>query len=55
MIRAGAVADLTNMDPMAVGSRALFDRVADSKRVTATALQTVGTKGWDGFLIARVN
>jgi len=40
---------------MAVGSRALFDRVADSKRVTATALQTVGTKGWDGFLIARVN
>ena len=55
VIRAGAVADLTNMDPMAVGSRALFDRVADSKRVTATALQTVGTKGWDGFLIARVN
>ena len=55
VIRGGAVADLSNTDPMAVGSRALFDRVADSKRVTATALQTVGTKGWDGFLIARVN
>jgi hypothetical protein len=40
---------------MAVGNRALFERVADNKRVTATALQTVGTKGWDGFLIARVN
>ena len=53
VIRAGAVADLANMDPMAVGSRALFDRVADNKRVTATALQTVGTKGWDGFLIAQ--
>jgi predicted O-methyltransferase YrrM len=55
VIRAGAVADLSNTDPMAVGSRALFDRVADNKRVTATAVQTVGTKGWDGFLIARVN
>jgi len=55
VIRAGAVADLSNMDPMAVGNCALFDRVADSKRVTATAVQTVGTKGWDGFLIARVN
>jgi predicted O-methyltransferase YrrM len=55
VIRAGAVADLTNLDPMAVGSRALFERVADSKRVTATALQTVGAKGWDGFLVARVN
>jgi predicted O-methyltransferase YrrM len=55
VIRAGAVADLTNMDPMAVGNRVLFERVAANPRVKATALQTVGSKGWDGFLIARVN
>ncbi len=55
VIRAGAVADPTNKDPMAIGNRALFDAVARDKRVTATALQTVGSKGWDGFLIARVN
>ncbi len=54
VIRAGAVADLSNMDSMAVGGRRLFDAVAKNPRVSATALQTVGSKGWDGFLIARV-
>jgi predicted O-methyltransferase YrrM len=55
VIRAGAVADLANEDSMAIGGRALFDRVASDARVSATALQTVGAKGWDGFLLARVN
>jgi hypothetical protein len=29
--------------------------MAAEKRVTATAIQTVGSKGYDGFAIARVN
>jgi len=55
VIRDGAVADAATADPMARGARALFDAVAAEPRVSATALQTVGSKGWDGFLIAIVN
>ncbi len=55
VIRAGAVVDAATADPMIVGTRALFDAVAAEPRVSATALQTVGVKGWDGFLIASVN
>jgi len=36
------------------GTRRFYDVVAAEPRVTATAIQTVGTKGWDGFLLARV-
>lgn len=54
VVREGAVADLSNADGGALGARALFDAVAAEKRVEATAVQTVGAKGWDGFLIARV-
>src|ERR1019366_8664116 len=52
VIRAGAVADLANMDPMAVGRRALFDRVADNKRVTATALHFLRMRGPPGFSLS---
>ncbi|QGM46377.1 O-methyltransferase [Methylocystis heyeri] len=55
VIRAGAVADLANSDSTAVAARALFERVSAEPRVSATALQTVGSKGWDGFLLASVN
>jgi predicted O-methyltransferase YrrM len=55
VIRGGAVIDASNNDPMIVGTRALFDAVAAEPRVSATALQTVGAKGWDGFLLASVN
>lgn len=54
VVREGAVADAASADPMAQGARALFDAVAAEPRVAATALQTVGSKGWDGFLIAIV-
>ncbi|MFY9629927.1 MAG: O-methyltransferase [Methylocystis sp.] len=55
VIRAGAVVDPASKDPMVVASRALFDLVSREPRVSATALQTVGAKGWDGLLIASVN
>ena len=54
VVREGAVADRSNVDGGAVGARALFEAVAAETRVEATAVQTVGAKGWDGFLIARV-
>lgn len=54
VVREGAVADPSQTDGGALGARALFDAVAAEGRVEATAMQTVGAKGWDGFLIARV-
>jgi len=55
VVREGAVADPATADAGGLGARALFDAVAAEPRVTATAVQTVGSKGWDGFLIAVVN
>jgi predicted O-methyltransferase YrrM len=50
----GAVGDPRTQSDGGLGARALFDTVAAEPRVTATAIQTVGTKGWDGFLVAHV-
>ena len=52
VIRDGAVVDAQTEDATAQGARALFAAVADEPRVSATAVQTVGSKGWDGFVIA---
>lgn len=54
VIRGGAVADLTNDDPAVVGSRAVIEAVAARPDLEATVLQTVGSKGYDGMLVARV-
>jgi predicted O-methyltransferase YrrM len=51
--RGGAVID-PNGNSMVQGVRRLFDMVAKEKRVSATAIQTVGAKGYDGFLMAVV-
>ncbi len=55
VVRDGQVVDASSADPAVVGTRALFDAVAAEPRLTATAIQTVGSKGWDGFLIAVVD
>ncbi|SNQ51269.1 putative O-methyltransferase [Frankia canadensis] len=55
VVRAGAVADPAAADDRAQGSRELLDLVRAEPRLTATALQTVGSKGWDGFVLAVVN
>lgn len=55
VVREGRVTDASSADEAIIGTRALFDAVAAEPRLSATAIQTVGSKGWDGFLIAVVN
>ncbi len=55
VVRNGVVADPSNTDEMVLGVRRLFDLVHNEARVSATVIQTVGSKGYDGFLIAVVN
>lgn len=55
VIRKGAVADAKSRDPNIVGMRRFFELLAKEKGVSATAVQTVGSKGYDGFAIAIVN
>ncbi|MFJ7277347.1 O-methyltransferase [Kitasatospora sp. NPDC098663] len=54
VVRGGAVADADSTDPSVVGTRALHDLIAAEPGVTATSVQTVGSKGYDGFTLARV-
>jgi len=54
VVREGALADATSEDPAVVGTREMIDRIAREPRLLATALQTVGSKGHDGFAIALV-
>ncbi|MFK3735569.1 O-methyltransferase [Streptomyces sp. NPDC088090] len=54
VVRGGRVAVEDPSDPAITGTRAMFDLVAHEPRLDATALQTVGAKGHDGLLIARV-
>ena len=56
VIRNGAVIDANSPDANVRGVRELNDLLAaDQERITATAIQTVGLKGYDGFILARVN
>lgn len=54
VIRGGAVVDADSTDESIQGTRRFFDRVAAEGRVKATAVQTVGSKGYDGLAIALV-
>jgi predicted O-methyltransferase YrrM len=54
VVRDGAVADAGSHDPSVVGVRAFFEAVAAEPRLRATAIQTVGAKGYDGFALALV-
>ena len=55
VIRDGAVADARSRDANVLGARKLFDSLAAEPRLSASALQTVGAKGYDGFAIAIVD
>ncbi|QNA91265.1 MULTISPECIES: O-methyltransferase [unclassified Microbacterium] len=51
VVRDGAVADANSSDPRVQGVRAVIDAIAANPHLDATALQTVGEKGWDGLII----
>jgi len=53
-VRGGAIIDAASRDPDVQGTRRVYQVMSAEKRVTATAIQTVGSKGYDGFAIARV-
>lgn len=55
VIREGGVLDASSADERIQGTRALFEAVSVNPRLTATAVQTVGVKKWDGFLLAVVD
>lgn len=55
VIREGGVLDAGSGDERIRGTRRLFEQVGAEPRLTATAVQTVGVKKWDGFLIAVVD
>lgn len=54
VVRDGYIVDAGNTDPDIKGTRQVFGMLAAEPRLTATALQTVGSKGYDGFAIALV-
>jgi predicted O-methyltransferase YrrM len=54
VVRTGGIIDAASTDPSIQGIRRFNEMLAAEKRVTATAIQTVGSKGYDGFAIAIV-
>ena len=51
VVRRGLVADAASTDLNVIGVRRLNDLIAAEKRVSATSVQTVGSKGHDGFTL----
>jgi predicted O-methyltransferase YrrM len=54
VVRGGAVVNGDSDDPGVQGTRALLELLAAEPRVSATAIQTVGSKGHDGFAVAMI-
>jgi predicted O-methyltransferase YrrM len=54
VIRDGALIDANSDDPNVQGARRLHEMLAAEPRLSATTLQTVGSKGYDGFTLALV-
>lgn len=54
VVRKGSVVDDASTDPNIVGVRQFTDLVANEQRVSGTVVQTVGSKGYDGFAIMLV-
>lgn len=54
VVRDGAVIDAGSADKDVRGARQLFELLANEPRLSCTAIQTVGVKGYDGFAFAIV-
>jgi predicted O-methyltransferase YrrM len=54
VVRRGAILDSASADPDIAGTRRMFEIASGEKRWSATAIQTVGAKGWDGFAFGLV-
>jgi len=55
VVRGGAILDEKTEDPDVRGIQQFFDSLAEDSRVSVTAIQTVGSKGYDGFALAIMN
>lgn len=55
VVRDGEVANADSPDPNVQGIRRFIDLLAAEPRLSATAIQTIGVKGWDGFAFAVVD
>ncbi|MFF4396571.1 O-methyltransferase [Streptomyces sp. NPDC001480] len=54
VVRGGRVVDAESIEPEVRGTRAAIEMIAAHPRLSGTAIQTVGSKGYDGFALARV-
>lgn len=54
VVRGGAVAEPDTGSPAVQGTREFLELTARNPKLSATAIQTVGSKGYDGFSLARV-
>lgn len=55
VVREGEVINDRSSDDRVIGTRTFLERLGSHPELDATAIQTVGTKGYDGFAIAVVN
>lgn len=54
VVRGGRVADPGSTAPDVTGTRTAIELIGSHPRLSGTAIQTVGSKGYDGFALARV-
>ncbi len=55
VIRGGTIGDPQSGDPGGLAARRLHEMLQSERRVSATTIQTVGLKGYDGFTLMLVN
>ena len=55
VIREGAIIEENSVDDKVIGVRKFFDIIEENENLSATALQTIGIKGWDGFAMILVD
>jgi predicted O-methyltransferase YrrM len=54
VVRGGTLAEASSADPATQAQRRLHEMITEDPWVEATTIQTVGSKGYDGFTIALV-